>query len=87
MIACNKVKNIRCGIAYSDKIASLMREHNDANVIAFGQDHMTIEEVKRRTDIFLNTDFDGGYHCSRIQQLSDIENEKEIFQSEFINKM
>ena len=86
MIACNKVKGIRCGMGYSDDVARLMREHNDANVISFGQSQMTFEEVKSRTDIFLNTEFLAGYHCTRIEQLKCIEEGKNFFQTPFIDK-
>lgn len=83
MIACNKVKGVRCGMAYNDEVARLMREHNDANVIAFGQNQMKLDDVIRRIDIFLHTDFLADYHCTRIQQITDIENEKEIHQSSY----
>lgn len=86
MIACNKVKGIRCGMGYSNAVAALMREHNDANVIAFGQDHMSWEEVAERVQIFLNTEYLGGYHDMRLDQLSKIENGKPIEQSAFIDK-
>lgn len=85
MIACNKVDGVRCGIAYNDDVARLIREHNDANVIAFGQDHMSAEDIIRRTDIFLSTDFSAGYHCARIEQLNDIEKGIPIVQSAFLN--
>jgi ribose 5-phosphate isomerase B len=85
MIAANKVKGVRCGIAYTDAVARLMREHNDANVIAFGQDQMEYEDIEKRLGIFLNTDFLGGYHCSRINQINNIESDKPIAQSEIIN--
>lgn len=86
MIAANKVRGIRCGMAYNDAVARLMREHNDANVIGFGQDHMEYEEIEKRLDIFLNTDFLEGYHSTRIQQLKDIEDGRSIEQSPFLNK-
>lgn len=86
MISCNKVKGIRCGIAYSDEVVRLMREHNDANVIAFGQNHMTYEQVEKRLDIFLKTDFKGDYHNYRIKQIEDIENEIILQQSPFLMK-
>ena len=84
MIACNKIKGVRCGMAYTDETAQLMREHNDANVVAFGQSQMSLEEVYRRFDIFMNTDFLNGYHCARIEQLKCIENEIEINQSPYL---
>lgn len=83
MIACNKVKGIRCGMAYNDEVVRLMREHNDANVVAFGQSQMKLDDVIKRINIFLHTDFLADYHCTRIQQIIDIENEKEIHQSSY----
>lgn len=56
----NKVRGIRAGLAYTDDVARLMRVHNDANVIAFGQDFMAYEDVQRRVDTFLSTEFGGG---------------------------
>ena len=74
-IAANKVNGIRCGLAYCDEVAELMRKHNDANIIAFGQSYMDIDDVKRRVDIFLKTEFLGSYHQKRIDLITQIENE------------
>ena len=65
-ISANKVKGVRCGIAYNDDVARLMRQHNNANVISFGAKFMSKEEVLRRIDIFLTTDFEGGRHERRV---------------------
>lgn len=73
-IAANKVKGIRCGIAYNDETAALLRQHNDANVVAFGARFMSYEEVERRTDIFLSSAFLGSYHQDRIKMINEIEN-------------
>ena len=72
-MAANKVKGIRCGIAYNDDVARLMRQHNNANMIAFGQKFMNLEDVLRRIDIFLSTPFEGGRHATRVDLISDIE--------------
>jgi len=72
-IAANKVKGVRCGIAYNDDVARLMRQHNNANVISFGQAFMSLEDVIRRVDIFLNTEFEGGRHQTRVDMISAIE--------------
>ena len=63
-----------------------MREHNDANVIAFGESQMKYDDIEKRLEIFLNTDFLGDYHISRVNQISDIEKGIEIKQTPFINK-
>ena len=86
LMAANKVKNVRCGMGYSDDVAALMRQHNNANIICFGQDYMKYVDIERRLDIFLNTDFLGDYHKLRVQQLTDIENGMEIHQTPMKNK-
>ena len=72
-MAANKIKGVRCGIAYNEDVARLMRQHNNANVISFGQAFMSLEEVLRRVDIFLNTPFEGGRHQIRTDLIDDLE--------------
>ena len=72
-IAANKIKGVRCGIAYNDEVAKLMRQHNDANVISFGAKFMDIKDVIRRIEIFLDTKFEGGRHQVRVNMISDLE--------------
>ena len=71
MMAANKVKGIRCGIAYNDQTAELLRQHNDANVISFGANFMDIDDIKRRLIIFLNTDFLGERHLRRVNLIEE----------------
>lgn len=71
-IAANKVKGIRCGIGYNDEVSKLMRQHNDANVISFGAAFMSVEDIKRRVEIFLNTDFEGGRHQTRVELIEKL---------------
>jgi ribose 5-phosphate isomerase B len=72
-IAANKVNGIRCGIGYNDEVTSLLRQHNDANMIAFAGRFMTDVEVLPRVDTFLNTDFLGGRHQIRIDEIKALE--------------
>jgi len=72
-ISANKVRGIRCGVAYNPQVAALMRQHNDANIIAFGQKFMDYEMVEKALFIFLNTEFEGGRHQRRVDLISDIE--------------
>ena len=72
-IAANKIKGVRCGIAYNDDVARLMRQHNDANVIAFGAKFMETQDVIRRINIFLNTEFEDGRHQTRVDMIKDLE--------------
>ena len=72
-IAANKIRGIRCGIAYNDEVAALLRQHNDANVVAFGANFMSYDEVQRKTDIFQSAAFLGTYHADRINMIKAIE--------------
>lgn len=72
-IAANKIKGVRCGIGYNDEVSKYMRLHNDANVIAFGQKYMAYNDVERRVDIFLNTEFEGGRHQTRVDIINSLE--------------
>lgn len=72
-MAANKINGVRCGIAYNDEVAMLMRQHNDANVIAFGEKFMELEDVLKRVDIFLNTKFEGGRHQTRVDLIKELE--------------
>ena len=69
MMSANKVKGVRCGMGYNDDVSRLMREHNDANMIAFGQKFMELDDVLRRVDIFLSTEFEGGRHERRVNEI------------------
>lgn len=86
VMAANKVKGVLCGMGYDDEVTRLMREHNDANVIAFGQNHMTYEDVERRLDIFLQAEFVGLHHTLRVNQIKDLEEGKPIEQSPILNE-
>ena len=72
-MAANKVKGIRCGLAFNDEVSALMVEHNDANVIGFGAKFTTFDEAKERLDTFLTTEFAGGRHATRVQMIKDLE--------------
>lgn len=69
MMTANKVKGIRCGLAYNDDVARLIRQHNNANMIGFGANFMSLEDVLRRIDIFLATPFEGGRHERRVNEI------------------
>ena len=68
-IAANKTKGIRAGIAFNDEVAGLMRQHNNANMIAFGASFMKLPDVLKRIEIFLNTPFEGGRHERRVNEI------------------
>lgn len=71
MMAANKIKGIRAGIGYDDEVSRLIKEHNDANIIAFGARYMALEDVLRRIDIFLKAEFLGERHAERVKLIED----------------
>lgn len=68
-IRANRHKGIRAAVLYSDEVAEMVKKHNNANVIVFGGRTMNKEDVVKRIDIFLNTQFEGGRHQKRIDML------------------
>lgn len=77
-IAANKVEGVYCGLAYNDKNAETCKTHDGCNMIAFPAEYCSIEDVKRRTKIFLDAEFEGGRHSVRLNQLKDYEFYKKI---------
>lgn len=73
-ITANKVKGIRCALLYNDEVAHLAKEHNNANMIAFGANYMSYEDVLKRVNIFIGSRFEGGRHERRVQTIIDFEN-------------
>jgi len=78
-IAANKVRGVRAALAWSEDVATLAREHNDANVISIGVRMHTAEEATRFVELFLTTAFSGGQrHARRIAMLSRYEETGEL---------
>jgi len=72
-IAANKVKGIRCAIAWSEETARLGSQHNNANVLSIGERMVSLETAKRLVDTWLSTPFEGGRHVRRIEELARYE--------------
>jgi ribose 5-phosphate isomerase B len=75
-IVANKVRGIRCVQATNPDVARLAREHNDANVIAFGARIIGTEVAKACLREFLASEFTGGRHVARLEKLARIEAEE-----------
>lgn len=56
-IACNKVKGIRCAKINSIEEARLAKEHNNANILAFGANYFNELQIKEMLDTFINSTF------------------------------
>ena len=72
-LAANKVKGIRAAVCSEPYSARLTRQHNNANIIAFGARVVGEAMAEMIVDEFLNAEFEGGRHQARIDMLSAIE--------------
>lgn len=72
-LAANKVRGVRCGVCSDTVTAHLIKEHNDANIIAFGARIVGSELAKDIVKSYLEAEFMGGRHQNRIDMISEIE--------------
>ena len=72
-IACNKVPGIRAALCTSTEMAEMCRRHNNANVICMGARMISEELAFAMIDTWMTTEFEGGKHERRINELDDIE--------------
>ncbi len=68
-ISANKVKGIRCALCSEPLSAEMTRRHNDANMLAMGAGLIGPSMAYRIVDVFLNTEFEGGRHARRVDQI------------------
>ena len=69
-IAANRNPACRCAQVAEPLSATLARKHNDANAIAIGARLIGAEMAKACVSAFLSTEFEGGRHQRRVDQLS-----------------
>ena len=72
-IAANKVKGIRCAHCADCLQAEMTRRHNNANMLAMGAGMLGRNMAERIVDVFLSTEFEGGRHQRRVDEISDLE--------------
>ena len=68
-MAANKVRGIRAALVWSEETAKLARAHNDANVMCLGGRLTSEKDAKTFVDVFLSTEFEGGRHVKRVEDL------------------
>ena len=75
-LAANKVQGIRAVVCSEPYSARLARQHNDANIVAFGARVVGISLADMIVDEFLTAQFEGGRHQKRIDMITEIENSR-----------
>ena len=69
-IAANRHPAVRAALVHDETTARFCREHNDANVVAFGSRVIGPETARAALKVFLSTAFAGGRHAARVAKLS-----------------
>jgi ribose 5-phosphate isomerase B len=72
-LAANKVKGIRAVVCSEPYSARLSRQHNNTNILAFGARVVGIELAKMIITEWLDAEFEGGRHATRVGMIMDIE--------------
>ena len=75
-IAANKVNGVRAALCHDEWMARMARMHNNANVLAFGARVLADARALDIVDLFLATEFEGGRHQPRVEQVADIEQQE-----------
>lgn len=74
-LAANKVRGARAALCNCLYTARMAREHNDANVLSIGARVVGVGLAEEIVDLFLSTEFEGGRHARRVDQLTELEAE------------
>jgi ribose 5-phosphate isomerase B len=75
-IAANKVHGARAALCHDEYTARYARLHNDANVLSLGARLLAKELALDVLDVFVATEFEGGRHVGRLEQIAAIEAEE-----------
>ena len=71
-MAANRHAGVRAANCLDERMASLAREHNDANVLCLGSRLMDADQAKKIVWTFLETPFGGGRHGRRVEKIEGV---------------
>ena len=72
-LAANKLRGIRCCVCSEPFTAQLSRQHNNTNMLAFGARVVGPGLAKMIVDAWLNAEFEGGRHQTRVDMIMEIQ--------------
>ena len=72
-MAANKVVGCFAALCYNVEATVLSRQHNDANILVIGSKFVKAKDLRKIITVFLNTEFEGGRHKRRVNQMKKIE--------------
>ena len=68
-IRANRFSKVRAALCWSDEVAKLSREHNDANILCLGSRFIEPKLAESILKSFISSEFEGGRHQARIDKL------------------
>ena len=72
-MAANKVKGVRAAACHDSITAEMSRRHNDANILCFSAEQPPAGDAKGMVELWLATEFEGGRHQRRVDQIAQLE--------------
>ncbi len=72
-ITANKFRGVRAALCFDEVTAEMSRRHNDANILCMSADLISDQLIARITEIFAQTEFEGGRHARRIDKIAAVE--------------
>ena len=72
-LVCTKYKGIRCALCSNEFMAKMCRQHNDANILAFGERVVGLGVALGMVDAFFEEEFQGGRHADRVNGIRAVE--------------
>ena len=68
----NKLPGVRAAICFDKDVAALSRQHNDANILVLGSEHL-FDDPELIVKSWLKAGFEGGRHERRVRQIAQVE--------------
>ena len=68
----NRHKGVRAGLAWTQEIAHMIRQHNDANVLVLPGRFIDNKTAEKILNEFFSTTFEGGRHQNRINKIDQL---------------
>lgn len=65
----NKHKGVRAALCWTEELAALARQHNNANILCIPSRFVSVEMAEKMADVFLATAFEGGRHERRVEKI------------------
>ena len=66
----NKHQKVRAALCWTNEIAELARQHNDANILSLPARYLSLPQALQMVDVFLSTKFEAGRHKNRVDKIA-----------------